>query len=234
MKLVINADDFGYTKANTAGIIEGYRRGVIRSTTALCNMPYLEWGRDLAKDCTGLGIGVHLTLTLGKSLTGGRSFTDGQGNFLSRNEIYAADLDPDEVYAEWKAQIQRYIEVFGHKPSHLDSHHSVHDFNEQQKAIVLRLAEEYGLHVRRYGPYQYVAGFYGPTATREDLLRILEENEGRDIEIMTHPGYCDLELYRESSYNVHRVQELDVLCAQEVLDYVRDHGIELTHYDPVK
>lgn len=234
MKLVINADDFGYTKANTAGIIEGYQRGVIRSTTALCNMPYLEWGRDLAKDCTGLGIGVHLTLTLGRSLTGGKSFTDAQGNFLSRKEIYAADLDPDEVYAEWKAQIQRYIEVFGHTPSHLDSHHSVHDFNEQQKAIVLRLAEEYGLHVRRYGPYQYVAGFYGPTATREDLLRILEENAGRDIEIMTHPGYCDLELYRESSYNVHRVQELDVLCAREVMDYVRDHGIELTHYDPVK
>lgn len=234
MKLVINADDFGYTKANTAGIIEGYRQGVIRSTTALCNMPYLEWGRDLAKDCTGLGIGVHLTLTLGKALTGGRSFTDGQGNFLSRKEIYTADLDPDEVYAEWKAQIERYIQVFGHKPSHLDSHHSVHDFNEQQKAIVLRLAEEYGLHVRRYGPYQYVSGFYGPTATREDLLRILEENAGRDIEIMTHPGYCDLELYRESSYNVHRVQELDVLCSREVLDYVRDHGIELTHYDPVK
>lgn len=233
MKLVINADDFGYTKANTAGIVEGYQRGIIRSTTALCNMPYLEWGRDLAKDCADLGIGVHLTLTLGRSLTGVKSFTDGQGNFLSKKEIYAAELDPDEVYAEWKAQIERYIEVFGHKPSHLDSHHSVHDFNEKQKAVALRLAQEYGLHLRRYSPYQYVAGFFGPTATREDLLRLLEENAGRDIEIMTHPGYCDLELYRVSSYNVHRVQELDVLCSREVMDYVQDHGIELAHYDPI-
>ena len=30
MKLIINADDFGYTKANTEGILEGYRKGIIR------------------------------------------------------------------------------------------------------------------------------------------------------------------------------------------------------------
>ena len=70
MKLIINADDFGYTRGNTEGILEGYRKGIVRSTTALCNMPWLEYGRDLAKDFPGLGIGVHLTLTLGRSLTG--------------------------------------------------------------------------------------------------------------------------------------------------------------------
>ena len=62
-------------------------------------------------------------------------------------------------------------------------------------------------------------------------LRLLEENKGRDIEIMTHPGYCDLELYRESSYSTQRVQELDALCSQEVMDYVKENGIELTHYE---
>ncbi len=231
MKVVVNADDFGYTKGNTAGIIEGYRRGIIRSTTALCNMPYLEWGKKLAEDCMDLGIGVHLTLTLGKSLTGVKSFTDAEGNFLSRKEIYAAELDMDEVYAEWKAQIERYIEVFGQLPTHLDSHHSVHDFNEKQKAVVLRLADEYGLYVRRYSPFTYVSGFYGPTATRETLIRLLEENKDKDIEIMTHPGFCDLELYRESSYSTHRVQELDVLCSEEVLHYVNESGIELAHYE---
>ena len=35
MKLVINADDFGYTRGNTEGILEGYRKGIVRSTTAL-------------------------------------------------------------------------------------------------------------------------------------------------------------------------------------------------------
>lgn len=230
MKLIINADDFGYTRANTEGIIEGCRRGIVRSTTALCNMPYVEMGRDLAKDCPMLGIGVHLTLTLGKALTGVRSFTDAHGNFLSKDKIYSASLDTGEVYEEWKAQIERYIEVFGHKPTHLDSHHGVHNFNEKQKETVMKLAEEYGLSVRQYGPYEFVPGFYGQTATREVLLELLKSHEGKDIEIMTHPGYCDLELYRTSSYNVQRIQELDVLCSREVLDYVAENNIELTHY----
>lgn len=45
MKVIINADDFGYTKAVTDGIIKGYHQGIVRSTTALCNMPYIEYGK---------------------------------------------------------------------------------------------------------------------------------------------------------------------------------------------
>ena len=229
MKLIINADDFGYTKANTEGILEGYRKGIIRSTTALCNMPWLEYGRDLAKDCPGLGIGVHLTLTLGRSLTGVKSFTDAQGNFLSKKDIGSASLDMKEVYDEWKAQIERYIQVFGHIPTHLDSHHSVHDLNENHRAVALKLGEEY-----QTGPYEFIPGFYGSAATKEHFLEILHENREKDIEIMTHPGFCDLELYRASSYSTQRVHELDVLCSQEVLEYVEKHQIQLTHYEPME
>ena len=34
-KLIINADDFGYTPGVTAGIIEAHKRGIVTSTTAL-------------------------------------------------------------------------------------------------------------------------------------------------------------------------------------------------------
>lgn len=234
MKLIINADDFGYTRGNTEGILEGYRKGIVRSTTALCNMPWLEYGRDLAKDCPGLGIGVHLTLTLGRSLTGVKSFTDAQGNFLSKKDIGSAVLDMEEVYDEWKAQIERYIQVFGHRPTHLDSHHHVHILNENNKKVAMRLGEEYGLFVRCCGPYEFVSGFYGPSATEEHLLEILEKHKGNNIEIMVHPGFCDLELYRISSYNTHRVQELSILCSRKVLEYVEKNQIQLTHYEPVE
>lgn len=39
-KLIINADDFGYTPAVTQGIIEAHKRGVVTSTTALPTSPY--------------------------------------------------------------------------------------------------------------------------------------------------------------------------------------------------
>lgn len=230
MKLVINADDFGYTRAVTEGIIEGYHQGIVRSTTALTNMPWLELGRKLAEDCPDLGIGVHMTLTLGKALTGVKSFTDECGNFLPKDKVRCTELDPEEVYDEWKSQIERFIELFGRMPTHLDSHHHMHDLNEPLREVSRKLAGEYHLPMRRYGSYEFVSGFYGETATKEVLLKLLEQYAGKDIEIMAHPGYCDLELYRRSSYNVHRVQELDVLCSKEVSDYIKEKGIILTHY----
>ncbi len=231
MKLVINADDFGFTKGNTEGIIEGHKQGIITSTTALCNMPYLEYGAELAKKCPQLGVGVHLTLTVGKPLSHGKSFCDEHGNFLDKRKIREAELDEEEVYVEWKAQVNRFIEVFHHLPTHFDSHHSVHDFNEKMLRAAKRLANELGVEMRRYGSFGYVTGFYGDMATRETLIRLLDEHRGENIEIMTHPGYCDLELYRISSYNTGRVKELDVLCAKEVLDYIKENKIELVHYE---
>ncbi|MCI8662190.1 MAG: chitin disaccharide deacetylase [Hungatella sp.] len=230
MKLVVNADDFGYTKGVTEGIIEGYHRGIVRSTTALTNMPWLELGKNLTKDCQDLGIGVHMTLTLGKALTGVKSFTDDQGNFLSKARIQSMDLNQEEVYEEWKAQIERFREVFGRMPAHLDSHHHMHVMNEKLRETAQRLAGEYHLALRRFCPYEFVSGFYGETVSREGFLELLRQNAGKDIEIMVHPGYCDLELYRRSSYNLARVQELDILCSDEVLAYIKAEGIELTHY----
>lgn len=231
MKLIINGDDLGYTMGNTLGILEAYRNGILRSTTALTNSRYIKEAADLVKQYPGLGVGVHLTLTLGAPLTENRTLHDENGNFYpGRKTIWEKNPDYDEIYAEWKAQIERFIEVFGHLPTHLDSHHSVHDATEKAKEISLRLAKEYGLPLRRYSDYQFVAGFYGPTATREDLMRILKENSGKDIEIMCHPGYCDLELYRMSSYSWQRVQELDVLCSNEIKQFLEENGIEPVHY----
>ncbi len=233
MKLVINGDDLGYTRANSEGIFQAYEEGILRSTTALTNSKYFEEYIEKAeKEHPGLGVGVHMTLTLGAPLTQNKTLTDPEtGEFWpGRKKIWEMNPDYDEIYAEWKAQIERFISVTGHKPTHLDSHHSVHDATPEAKAVSLRLAEEYGLQLRRYGSYKFVAGFYGPVATAETLIRLLEENKDSDIEIMCHPGWCDLELYRMSSYAADRVKELDVLCSPEVLRYVRENQIELCHY----
>ena len=233
MKLVINGDDLGYTRANTAGIFQGYEEGILRSTTALTNSKYFEEAMKEAEEKhPGLGVGVHMTLTLGKPLTDCPSLTNPEtGEFYpGRKTVWEKNPDYDEIYAEWKAQIEHYIAVTGHKPTHLDSHHSVHDATEQAKEVSMRLAKEYGLQLRRYGDYKFVTGFYGPTATKETLLSILEEHKDEDIEIMCHPGWCDLELYRMSSYSTGRLQELAVLCDPDVIRYVQENNIELCHY----
>ncbi|MCR5306539.1 MAG: carbohydrate deacetylase [Oscillospiraceae bacterium] len=230
MKLVINGDDLGYTLANTLGIIEAYRNGILRSTTALANAKYIEQAVEMTKDCTDLGIGAHLTLTYGKPLTENKTLHDENGCFFNNRTLFQKQLDDEEIYLEWKAQIERFIELFGRKPTHLDSHHNIHYANEQLSSIAKQLGKEYGLEIRKYGHFRLVDGFYGADATKEQLLKMLTEHLDEDIEIMTHPGYCDLELYRLSSYALIRVKELDILCDDEVKQFLQDHHIETTHY----
>lgn len=232
MKLVINGDDLGYTMANTMGIFQGYTDGILRSTTALTNSKYFAKAMEMAKVYPGLGIGVHLTLTLGKPLTANKTLTNPEtGEFYrGAKTIWEKNPDYDEIYDEWKAQIERYIAVAGHLPTHLDSHHHVHDATPQALEVSKRLAEEYGLALRRYGKYKFVSGFGGSAATVETMTKLLEENMREDIEIMVHPGWCDLELYRMSSYATDRLKELDVLCDPRLMKYIKEHQIELCHY----
>ena len=232
MKLCMNGDDLGYTMANTLGIFQAYRDGILRSTTALTNSAYSENAAELSRQYPGLGIGVHLTLTLDKPLTENKTLHDENGMFWTgRTTIWTKDPDYNEIYQEWKAQIERFISIFGRKPTHLDSHHSVHDATEQALKVATDLAKEYGLCLRRYNDrFEFCGKLYGPTFTKENLIAVLEENKGKDLEIMCHPGWCDLELYRKSSYAAGRVQELDVLCSEQVKQYVAENGIELCHY----
>ena len=233
MKLVVNGDDLGYTMANTYGIFQAYKEGILRSTTVLTNSVYFEKAMDIAAEkYPDLGIGVHMTLTLGKPLTENRTLSDpATGCFYRGSEtIWKMNPDYDEIYREWKAQIDRYISFTGHLPTHLDSHHHVHLANPKAEETAMRLAGEYGLQLRGRGSFEFVRGFYGGFSTKETLMRILEDHLGRDIELMVHPGWCDLELYRMSSYNVQRVKELDILCDPQIRRWIEEHNIELCHY----
>lgn len=64
-KVIINADDFGYSAAVNAGIIKAYQDGVLTSTTLMANMSGRDGAIQLAKENQGLGVGGHLVLTCG-------------------------------------------------------------------------------------------------------------------------------------------------------------------------
>lgn len=231
MKLIVNGDDLGYTMGISYGIVEGYKKGILRSTTALCNSDYLVESKQLCDNYPGLGIGVHLTCTLGKSLTKNKTLTDEKGNFFpGRTTIWSHDVDYDELYLEWKAQIEKYISVFGHLPTHLDSHHSVHDATPQALQVSQRLAKEYNLPMRRYSNYKFIGTFFGPKMTNADFIKVLQDNKDTDIEVMLHPAFVDLDLYTKSSYSLGRINELAIICSDEIKQYVKEHNIELGHY----
>ena len=246
MKIIVNADDFGYSKGVNLGIIEAYRNGLVRSTTIMPPMPGYEHAVELAQKNPGLKVGVHLTLSTGKSLCEThKTITDSNGNFLNLKDIErkanAGELNLAEVEAEYEAQIQKVVSS-GIKPSHFDSHHHVHNL-PGIVGVFLKLARKYNVNVRLYnkgllvGDYIGIKAakafddtFFGEGVSCDNLKSVIGARSDTSLEIMCHPAYVDQALYAGSSYNIKRALELEVLTSDEMKKYVVTNGHTLCSF----
>ncbi|MCI5773916.1 MAG: chitin disaccharide deacetylase [Erysipelotrichaceae bacterium] len=243
-RFIINADDFGISKGAVLGTIETHVNGVVRSTTAMMNMSYVEYALQEAKKYPDLGVGIHLVLTAGKALLPKKTaYLDDEGNFIHKGKYPNGypEMNEDDLYAEWKAQMVKFIKLAGKKPTHIDSHHHVHT-EPQCIKVAKRLAAEYDLPMRMkdenestngYEKVKFFSTFYDKNVSIEMIKKLCIENEGT-IEIMAHPAYLDSRIYGMSSYNLQRMQELDVLCSDELKTFFAENNIELINYRDIK
>jgi YdjC-like protein len=67
--IVVNADDFGMVQSATDGILRGHREGVITSTSIVTTTAGFTYARDRLSECPGLGVGLHFSLSEGRSLS---------------------------------------------------------------------------------------------------------------------------------------------------------------------
>jgi predicted glycoside hydrolase/deacetylase ChbG (UPF0249 family) len=147
--LIINADDFGFSRAVTDGIVHAHTHGILTSTTLMATMPDCDRAIDLAGSHPSLGVGIHLCLTQGTPRsTKLRHLTSADGQFphtvpqlLQRISLNRKALQ--EVKAEWAGQIgyalSRHLQ-----PTHLDSHKHIHHWPALGR-IAIELAKEYGI-----------------------------------------------------------------------------------------
>lgn len=150
--LIVNADEFGLTEAVNLGIVEGFRRGIVTTTTMIVNMWAFDHAVALQKD-TGLPMGVHLNLSDGRPVlpaTGIPTLVDRQGMFWKRPILFRRLLRGrvalDEVEQELRAQVEKVIRA-GITPSHLDSHQHTYIHPGILRRILM-LARELGLPLR--------------------------------------------------------------------------------------
>ncbi|MER2035718.1 chitin disaccharide deacetylase [Mammaliicoccus vitulinus] len=240
MKVIINADDFGYSNGVNYGIIDAYKNGILTSTTCLTNMPGFTHAIKLAKANPGLGVGIHLALTCGKPLTKNLySLVDSNGDFRNISHYdQKYYIDVNELYDEWKAQIEKFLST-GLTPTHLDSHHHVNNL-ELILPVFLKLATEYQLPIRnnlenknKYSQYKMVDYFeYHPEIILNSLEVIKDKYKKYDsIEIMCHPAYIDKFLRDHSSFVMPRIEELDFLTSEHAKEIFNEvNGITLINY----
>jgi len=155
-RLIVNADDYGLAPMVSEGIRTAHRDGIVTSTSAMMNMPSAsETLRVAQRECPRLGLGVHLVLTAGRPLLPAESIPSicslsRDGAFPKRDALLAQSqtLSPDEVEAEWRAQIDRFVLVTGQKPTHFDSHHHSSFYTETLMQVLIRLAHEFDAAIR--------------------------------------------------------------------------------------
>jgi predicted glycoside hydrolase/deacetylase ChbG (UPF0249 family) len=219
-RLIVNADDFGLTPGVSEGILVAHRHGIVTSTTMLVNR---DVPRDLvarARDA-GLGIGLHVNLTLGRPLTKGASLVDTGGAFVRDARRAAARAKAVDVEREVQAQIERFETITKTRPTHLDTHHHV-GLHVPVRDAVLDAAQRLGVPVRSQDAAvrartrsaglrtsDHFFGESGPDAywSLARTLHHLRTLPPGTSEFMTHPGWCDPEL-SYSRYGRQREVEL--------------------------
>lgn len=257
MKLIVQSDDYGITPAVADGIICGITHGVITQTGLFSNMPW-------AKECVEkirpyldqIAFGIDLNASTGSSLLGYKkvpNLTHEDGSFLTSKENRAADetapdhdhVDHDQLYAEFEAQILKFIELVGKKPDYVHAH----AYGTKTTEIVRKeLADKYDVPyskdvsdkmMGKYAPmgwYVYGAGIEAQLT--EDMISYLVEDKGGFLQneyayLVCHCGYADARLFELSSFNLCRVKDLEAICSDEVKKWIKENNIELININDV-
>lgn len=144
---ILNADDFGMSADFNRAVLYGCEKGLLKSASLCANGAAFDNAvNEILPECPSLGVGVHLNIIEGKSLTRCHLLTDDNGNF---NKGYLALIFKSknkefqkQIEAEFRAQIEKVMRFV--KPDHLDSHFHTHAIPEIFK-ITVKLAKEYNI-----------------------------------------------------------------------------------------
>ena len=224
--IIVNADDFGFSPGVNRGIVEAHERGIVTSASLMVNQRGTEEAARYARDNGELDLGLHVQLRRWRV------------RWRPWSSSGAAKRLAAAVAADVAAQLDRFRQLVGREPTHLDSHHHRHRIDLLRPAF-LSVAHELDIPLRQFNPLIGFRGdFYGqadgrpnPEATTpRALVALLEELPPGVTEVCSHPGYTEglNDWYREE-----RVQEVRTLCDPAVAEAIDRLGITLTTFREV-
>lgn len=248
-KILIRADDLGYTEAVNYGIAKSVKDGIIRSVGIMTNMPAARHGVDLLRDVP-VCYGQHTNICTGRPLTDPAlvsSLCQETGEFRnSRDYREAAQKGEDfvvleEVILEIEAQYQRFVELTGEQPHYFEAHAvaSVNLFKGLE--IVAQRHDLPYLPMKFEGPVHFgstdlyssmdsVLPDYDPF---ESLKKAALKDYGPNgcCMFVCHPGYLDDEILKTSSMTTPRVWEVAMSISPATKAWLAENDIQVVTYD---
>ena len=150
--LIVNADDYGLTRAVSRGILRAHRDGVVTSTSVLTLAPAADEALAWLADAPELGIGVHLA-AVGEdppllSASEIPTLVDARGRLAASWRVFlprllAGRVDADDLRREFAAQVEKVTQA-GVVIDHLDTHQHLHLW-PLVRDVVIDLASSRGI-----------------------------------------------------------------------------------------
>ncbi|MGT2925447.1 ChbG/HpnK family deacetylase [Streptococcus caviae] len=244
-KLLLRADDLGYSESINYGIEKSIKDGLIRSLGVMVNMPATQHGVDLIKDYD-IALGVHTNICAEKPLTDPsliQSLVDENGYFKS-SKVYRSSQEDfvvfDEVVLEIEAQYHKFIDLFGCQPDYFEGHAvaSTNFFKGLEY-----VADKYNLKYSGFpvgnrdlqigdSLVQFNMESMLPNYNPFDMIkRMVEKADDKVVQLaIFHPGYLDDYILTHSSLTVPRTKEVTVLIDTDLKNYLHHKDVTLLDY----
>ncbi len=247
-RLMVRADDLGYSKGINYGIYECVKQGVIKNIGFMVNMPDSIEGYELVKNYD-ICLGQHTNICVGKPVCDPTlipSLVQENGEFKTSKDYRNSKEDfvvLEEAILEVEAQYQRFKQITGFEPRYFEGHavqsanffkalkivadrHSLKlcDFSSQPGAMCISGQDVYmymGCMDEDYNPFTYFKSIYKGANT-----------EGYHM-MVCHPGYLDAVILNTSSLTIPRTKEVEMLCSSEFKQYIQKNNIKLWTYDDI-
>jgi predicted glycoside hydrolase/deacetylase ChbG (UPF0249 family) len=191
--------------------------------------PAAEAAAAYGRDHPALGVGLHVDL--------GEWYAEGDG-WRARYE--RVDLtDVAAVREEVRRQLERFHDLVGRPPTHLDSHQHVHT-RPALAALFAAVADEHRLPLRDVcARARYCGSFYGQTETGEPLPDLVGVAHLTTVITTLPEGFTELACHPaaavdfESTYAAERLLELETLCDPRVRAAADGAGVTLVDFRSV-
>lgn len=235
--LVVRGDDFGMCHGVNLGFVKAFREGILTQASTMVPCPWFNEAVELAKE-HDIPLGIHLTATCEWNrvrwgpLTRTESLAMDDGGFWHDIPSVREKADPDELLAEYIAQIERFLAA-GIEPAYIDHH-----MGWPRPEVIAEAVGRFSIPF--IAPESGVPGGKEPfdqviSVTTHDCAHLLERLESLPPGLhmaIAHPAVASPEV---AAMNVppmdwtesYRASDLEILTHPDVRAVIERRGIRL-------
>lgn len=263
MKLLVQSDDYGFTKGVTLGILDAVDNGIITCTGLFVNMgESSKFAAEKMKDYPNTCFGIDFNIVSGPCVADPKlipTLVDENGMFIKSTVRYAdprfskdgdnGELWPyEEVLIEIRAQFEKYVELTGKKPEYLHNH-SITAFAKEYVRAISDLSKETGVIYSRNIRAQYQFGgmkgswnvkpFTIENQLKTSALEYVKEHADEMLEfeyaaLGGHAGFVDNELFKWTTYSIIRCKDHEMYTSDFMKEWIKKNNVQLISYRDLK